>query len=242
MPKNKMLFIRWSQFIRWGNPTQSKLPGGSKMKKQNQHAKTIKAAPLLLLAAGLLLALAGCGASEANSNAVEAVAVRTARVETANIAQPIRATGILSGKAESKLSFKIGGIVDRINVSEGQSVRQGQLLATLKLAEINAQVHQAQNAFDKAGRDLQRVQNLYRDSVATLERFQDVTTAYEVTKSSLEIAKFNQQYASIYAPAAGKILKRFARRTGGRHAIPVGNDCEGRNFALKEIPHFVGAD
>lgn len=180
------------------------------MKKQNQHAKTIKAAALLLLAAGMLFALAGCGTSEANSNAVEAVAVRTAKVERVNVAPPIRATGILSGKAESKLSFKIGGIIDRIVVSEGQSVRRGQLLAMLKLAEINAQVHQAQNAFDKAARDLQRVRNLYRDSVATLEQFQDATTGYEVAKSSLEIAKFNQQYASIYAPANGKILKRFA--------------------------------
>ncbi|MCI0696202.1 efflux RND transporter periplasmic adaptor subunit [candidate division KSB1 bacterium] len=180
------------------------------MKKQNQHAKTIKAATLLLLAAGLLSALAGCSMSNANSNSIEVVAVRTARVETANIAPPIRATGILSGKAESKLSFKIGGIIDRIVVSEGQSVRRGQLLTTLKLAEINAQVHQAQNAFDKAGRDLQRVKNLYRDSVATLEQLQDATTGYEVAKSSLEIAEFNRQYASIYAPAAGKILKCFA--------------------------------
>jgi RND family efflux transporter MFP subunit len=180
------------------------------MKNPTHCVTTIKAAMLLLLAGGMLLALAGCSASEANSNSVEPVAVRTAKVEKANIAQPIRATGILSGKAESKLSFKIGGIIDRIAVGEGQSVRRGQLLATLKLAEINAQVHQAQNAFDKAERDLQRVKNLYRDSVATLEQFQDATTAYEVAKSALEIAKFNWQYASIYAPAAGKILKRFA--------------------------------
>ncbi len=180
------------------------------MKKQTQFLKTIIAATLLLLAAGMLFALAGCGTSEANSNSVEAVAVRTAKVERANVASPIGATGMLSGKAESKLSFKIGGIIDRIVVSEGQSVRQGQLLATLKLAEINAQVHQAQNAFDKAERDLQRVKNLYRDSVTTLEQFQDATTGYEVAKSTLEIAKFNQQYASIYAPTNGKILKRFA--------------------------------
>jgi RND family efflux transporter MFP subunit len=180
------------------------------MKKQTQY---LRAALLVLLAAGMLLLLAGCGTSEANSNSVEAVAVRTAKVERANVAPPIRATGVLSGKAESKLSFKIGGIVDRIVVSEGQSVRRGQLLATLKLAEINAQVHQAQNAFDKAARDLQRVQNLYRDSVATLEQFQDATTGYEVSKSALEIATFNWQYASIYAPANGKILKRFAEAT-----------------------------
>lgn len=180
------------------------------MKRQTQYVKTMKAAALLLLAAGLLSALAGCRESSAKSNMVEATAVRTAKVQSATIAPPIRAAGILSGKAESKLSFKIGGIIDRIVVSEGQSVQRGQLLARLKLSEINAQVHQAQNAFDKAARDLQRAKNLYRDSVATLEQLQDATTGYEVAKSALEIAKFNRQYASIYAPAAGKILKRFA--------------------------------
>jgi RND family efflux transporter MFP subunit len=175
------------------------------MKKQKQYV----IAMLVLLAAGMFLMLAGCGTSEANSNSAAAVAVRMAKVEQANIAQPIRTTGVLSGKAESKLSFKIGGIIDRVNVNEGQSVRRGQLLATLKLAEINAQVNQAQNAFDKAERDLLRLQKLYRDSIATLQQFQDATTGYEVAKSALEIAKFNQQYASIYAPSAGKILKRF---------------------------------
>jgi len=179
------------------------------MKKQNQNVKMIDAALLALSFGGLLLMLAGCSASEANSNAAEAVMVRTAKVEAANIAQPIRATGLLSGKAESRLSFKIGGILDRIYVSEGQSVRQGRLLATLNLAEINAQVNQAQNAFDKAARDLKRVQNLYKDEVTTLEQLQDATTGYEVTRSALEIAQFNRRHASIYAPSSGRILKRL---------------------------------
>jgi len=179
------------------------------MKRQNQNVKMINTALLALLLGGLLLMLAGCSASEANSTAAEAVMVRTAKVEMANIAPAIRATGLLSGKAESRLSFKIGGVLDRIYVSDGQSVRQGQLLATLNLAEINAQVNQAQNAFDKAERDLQRVQNLYKDEVATLGQLQDATTGYEIAKSALEIAKFNRRHASINAPANGRILKRL---------------------------------
>lgn len=165
---------------------------------------------LVLSAAAVSAALSGCGESQADSSEVEAIAVRTAQVEKALLAQPVHATGILAGQAESKLSFKIGGIVDRIHVREGQNVRQGQLLATLKLSEINAQVKQAQHAFDKAERDLQRVQNLYNDKVATLEQMQDATTAFEVAKAALEIAKFNWRYANIFSPASGKILKRFA--------------------------------
>ena len=91
------------------------------------------------------------------------------------------------------------------------------LLAALAVSSISAPAvadippHvKAKMERDKAERDLKRVQNLYRDSVATLEQFQDATTGYEVAKSALAIAKFNWQYASIYAPANGKILKRFA--------------------------------
>lgn len=156
------------------------------------------------------LVFTGCTDSRANADDVAAVAVRTAEVEKVMLAPPIRATGVLAGKAESKLSFKVGGIIDRITVREGQSVQKGQLLATLKLSEIEAHVNQAQNAFAKAERDWERVRNLHQDSVATLEQLQDATTAYEVAKSALDIAKFNRQYASIYAPVSGKVLRRFA--------------------------------
>ncbi len=160
----------------------------------------------------LALALAGCGASGAGSNEREVIAVRTAPVERAVLAPPVRVTGILAGRQESKLSFKVGGIIARIQVREGQRVQAGQLLATLKLAEIQAQVNQAQNAFDKAARDLQRVQNLYDDKVATLEQLQDATTGYEMAKSGLEIARFNRRHAAIYAPSSGIILKRFVEQ------------------------------
>ena len=177
----------------------------------NKSVHVPHALPAVLLVLSLLaLACAGCGTSKADSNESEVIAVRTAKVEKAALAQPVRASGALSGKAESKLSFKIGGIIDRIYVREGQGVRQGQLLATLKMSEINAQVHQAQNAFDKAERDLARVQNLYHDKVATLEQMQNATTGFEMAKSALEIATFNWRYANIHAPAAGRILKRFA--------------------------------
>lgn len=168
----------------------------------------------VLLASGmaklvLLLALYGCAASSADSNERELIAVRTAAVERALLAPPVRVSGILAGKQESKLSFKVGGIIERILVREGQRVQAGQLLARLKLAEIEAQVNQAQNAFDKAARDLQRVQHLYDDKVATLEQLQDATTGYEMAKSGLAIAQFNRRFAAIYAPASGTILKRY---------------------------------
>jgi multidrug efflux system membrane fusion protein len=174
----------------------------------------MKAIHLFTLAFVLTLHLAGCGSKPKPEADVkpeaDAIPVRTAAVVTEDVSQSVRASGVLAGKAEAKLSFKIGGIIDRIFVGEGMTVQKGQVLATLKLSEINSQVSQAQNGFDKAERDLNRVKNLYKDSVATLEQLQDATTGFEVAKSSLSIAKFNQQYAVILAPSGGKILRKFA--------------------------------
>ncbi len=54
------------------------------------------------------------------------------------------------------------------------------------------------------------MQRLYADSAATLEQLQNATTAWEVAKSGLNIARFNQQHSRIYAPANGVILGRVA--------------------------------
>jgi RND family efflux transporter MFP subunit len=84
------------------------------------------------------------------------------------------------------------------------------VLAALKLSEIDAQVAQAEQGFEKAKRDLARVEKLEDAKVATLEQREDARTGFEVSKNQLQIARFNREYAVIVAPASGRILKRLA--------------------------------
>ena len=140
----------------------------------------------------------------------EKVKVRTTKVVEEEMSIPVHCSGKLSSKEESKLSFKTGGIISGLFVDEGQTVKKGQVLAKLNLSEIQAQVNQAKFGLDKAKRDFQRANNLYKDSVATLEQLQDATTALNIAKSNVEIANFNLQYSIIKAPVNGKILKRLA--------------------------------
>lgn len=139
----------------------------------------------------------------------EKVIVKTVEVKQKEISLPIHTSGKLSSKAEMKLSFKIGGIIEHISVDEGQRVKKGQLLAKLDLSEIEAQANQARSGFEKAKRDFARVKKLYADSVATLEQMQDATTGLEIARSNMKVAEFNLRHSAIYAPADGKILKRF---------------------------------
>jgi RND family efflux transporter MFP subunit len=108
------------------------------------------------------------------------------------------------------LSFKAGGIIEKIPIREGEKVKKGQLLAVLELSEIRSKVNQAKLAVDKADRDFLRAANLFRDSVVTLELYQNAKTALEVARSELRIAEFNLEHSGIVAPANGLILKKLA--------------------------------
>ncbi len=135
--------------------------------------------------------------------------VKTATVTAYNEHADIQVLGIIQSDREAKPSFKTGGVIRQTNVREGDMVHKGQVLATLEMDEINAQVQQAEQALIKTDRDLQRVKNLYQDSVATLEQFQNVQTAYEMARRNADIARFNKNYSVIKAPIPGKVVKQF---------------------------------
>lgn len=167
---------------------------------------------IAILSLLLTALLASCGKKKEPKKALiedDIIAVKLADVSQANSTDALKASGLVASLEEARLSFKTGGIIEKIYVKEGQNVRKGQLLATLNLTEINAQVQQATESVQKAERDLKRVTNLYRDSVATLEQVQNLTTALSVAKQSLEIASYNQGYSKIYASANGVIVKKL---------------------------------
>ncbi len=164
----------------------------------------------LIVLSGIWISCTGKDASSAQP----ASDINTMRVKTAPVVQTdsfdrIRAIGHLVSESEAKPSFKIGGVIEQVYFQSGDQVRKGQVLAVLDRSEINAQVEQATAAFEKSERDLKRVSNLLADSVATLEQFQNVQTAYQVARKNLDIALFNRKYATVYAPLSGQIVRQL---------------------------------
>ena len=159
----------------------------------------------------LLVLNQGCRQQQAPPQAaVDRIEVTLQPVWTMEYKVPVRATGLLGTMSEMKLSFKTGGIIRKTYVNEGDAVKRGTVLAELDLSEVKAQVKQAGIALDKAERDMDRAKNLYRDSVVTLEQYQDVQSAYELAKATKKVADFNLQHSSIIAPSDGKVQKMMA--------------------------------
>jgi len=136
--------------------------------------------------------------------------VQLAKVERVVRSEAIVASGLVASSEEARLSFKIGGVIQKIYVTEGQKVHKGQVLALLNMTEIDAQVSQAKYSVEKSERDFKRVQNMFKDTAATLEQMQNATTGFDVAKQNLQIAQFNRSYAQITSPIDGAVIKKMA--------------------------------
>jgi RND family efflux transporter MFP subunit len=164
----------------------------------------------MLLAVWIIQA---CSSSEGKNNKAinrEQIPVTVMKLEKKEVGSLVQASGQFTTDDETYLSFKTGGVIDKIFVKEGDAIRQGQLLATLNLTEINALVSQARLGFEKATRDFDRASNLYKDSVATLEQFQNAKTGLDVATQQYEAAKFNRSYSEIRALSNGFVLRKMA--------------------------------
>lgn len=165
----------------------------------------------LKIALAVLLGISqtACHRQVLETSAPETSRVRVAEVGLEEMSFPVTASGIVVPVREIRLSFKIGGIIETIHTDEGARVRKGVLLASLNPSEIDAQVEQASNGYEKAVRDYNRTRNLYTDSVATLEQMQNATTAMNLAKATYDMAVFNQKHSRIFAPEDGVILKKL---------------------------------
>jgi RND family efflux transporter MFP subunit len=150
------------------------------------------------------------GKNDTTSKRTEAIPVKVMKLTQIESEQTIQTAGLFSTDDETYLAFKTGGIIEKVYVKEGDAIKKGQLLATLNLTEIEAHVAQARLGFEKASRDFKRVENLYKDSVATLEQYQNSKTGMEVALRQLESANFNKSYSEIRAMRNGFVLKKMA--------------------------------
>lgn len=177
---------------------------------KNYHMKRIFFPFTFFSMIAMAVVLTACnGGSQAAHITDDAIAVKVRPVNTTQYAPVLKYSGTMASTAEARLSFKTGGIISKIYIKEGDHVVRGQLLATLDLTEVNAQARQAAQGVEKVQRDVDRVRNLYNDTVATLEQVQNATTQLQVAEESLRIARFNQQYAQIRATESGTILKKL---------------------------------
>lgn len=152
----------------------------------------------------LVLIVGGIGCSNYRKNH-QSPAYETVKVERGTLKQSVEVTGKVESVDALSLRFETAGAVTAVNVKEGAIVKAGQLLANLRLSELNAAIMQAsanlnqklagntpesinqlQAALNKAKADLSAVQG----DIPGVESSKLVQDAYDsalVTLQSIQV-------------------------------------------------------
>lgn len=169
----------------------------------------------LIPVAALIFALTSCGKSNpnlqgGNSNPVRVkVTTAAAAASTPGAAASDSYSGTVEAGSSSTPSFSAAGTITAINVAEGQRINKGQLIATINGSSLK-------NAYEIAAAELREAQDAY----ARMKKLHDAKALPDMqwvamqeklkqAEAAAEIARTGMNDASLYAPIAGIVSKKF---------------------------------
>jgi HlyD family secretion protein len=149
--------------------------------------------------------------------------VRTAEVAIGQVTKAVVATGEIKPLSEAEVKSKLGGVVRRFYVEEGDAVKKGQKLAEIiptatpeQLVYARESVETARLNLERAQRKLARAEGLAEKKLVTEESIEDAETELSIAAARYDAAlaelKVLEQGALedmiILSPVAGIVLSR----------------------------------
>ncbi len=120
----------------------------------------------------------------------------------------IKRTGKVNFRHTVNLSFKTAGFLTKLNVDEGDTFEDKQLLATLDTSELKADKNATYALLLQAKRNVNRIQTLLAKKLSSQRELDDALTAVETTRATYRVAFYNLGKAQVLAPFSGVVVQR----------------------------------
>lgn len=111
---------------------------------------------------------------------------------------------------ETNLAFRVSGQLEKLPVTQGQTVKKGSLLAALDDEDFNLNISQRQSAYDLSKLKYDRISMMVKQKAATQSQLDEMATALKQAETALQQAKNQLAYSMIKAPFDGVIAKVYA--------------------------------
>lgn len=147
----------------------------------------------------LIIVVSGCGNKE-EEQAQDAINVETAVAEIMDITKFAGYSGRVKGSNEEAVIPKTAGRVTAVHVTEGQSVRQGQVLVSLDSSKLSTAVQQAEAGVATARAALAANEVQRQAALDNYNRMLELHNASAVSDQALDAAK--AQYDALNTGAA----------------------------------------
>lgn len=172
---------------------------------------------LLIGLIGSLATLNYSCSSETQSKDVEdkdstvAIPVEMASAMRGPISAYYSTTATLEAEEEAMVVAKVRGVVQKLNVEEGDFITKGQVMAQMEDEQLEIESLRAKSTMDRLYNDYQRNKELYERNLVSAEQFENSKFEYESQKAEYELANLKLEYTQIKAPITGVISQRLIK-------------------------------
>lgn len=148
-------------------------------------------------------------AGGAAASAPEPVTVTVETVAVERVERTVDFVGTLRADAEAEVATEVDGRLLTIEADLGDQVKEGQVLASLDSATLDAQLREAAANLQKASTDEARAEKLKAQGVMSQQEFDTISSAQHVAQARRDVLAIHLAHTKIRAPFAGRIAKRL---------------------------------
>jgi RND family efflux transporter MFP subunit len=168
-----------------------------------------------LVAASLLCMIVGCGPGQGTgasspgvSSTLPPARVRLVAVETHGLTATEEVVGTVRTRLHATVEAKVAGRIESLQVAPGQTVRQGQVLATLDARETQARLESARAVLEQSIRDFDRAGRLLKEGAVTPSEMEAVQSRNRVARAVVSEMETLLGHARVVAPFDGIITRK----------------------------------
>jgi len=104
----------------------------------------------------------------------------------------------------------VSGVIQKVNVDEGDYVKAGQVLAEIDHRVPEAQLKRAQAKYNQAQLDLNRTKKLLAMKSVSIRDLDNAKTNYDMADAELKMASINLENTFLKSPADGIVIQKIA--------------------------------
>jgi macrolide-specific efflux system membrane fusion protein len=169
------------------------------------RALTVGIVAAILVAAGIVCWLVLRPADDASAAPSLKQVTQTATVGTSTFEKSVSATGTLTPTVDEDVSFGASGTVTSVKVAEGDTVKKGDVLATIDTLQLKADLLSAKADLASAKADLTSAEDSDDGTDAAEQQVDAKEAAVKVAQAAEDDAEDAMDAATLKAPAAGLV-------------------------------------
>lgn len=117
--------------------------------------------------------------------------------------------GMATADDAVNLAFKLSGQVSSVDVSKGDAVRRGQLLAQLDPRDVELQVESDRSQYERARSQYERMQRLLDHEAVSQQEYESARTTFVQAQSTYENSRDLLSQTKLRAPFDGVIERTY---------------------------------